>query len=156
MAQFINDINTKIIFANHIMNGADLIFTYHDDQRPVTVGIAMLGDDSTMTHGSTGEISHNGAKHDFGPGGRIEDDGIHQGCNDPGSAFDKFTLTNKIVMSRNLDDAVPLWCEVATIDDIPPLTTYVHSKMINTDINHYTEVRNETIKTEIHYCMIWK
>ena len=152
MAQFINDINTKIIFANQIMNGADLIFTYHDDQRPVTVGIAMLGDDSTMTHGSTGEISYNGAKHNFGPGGIVDEN--YQGCNDPDSAFDKFKLTDKIVMSRNLDDDVPLWCEVATIDDIPPLTTYVHSEMINTDINYYTEVRNETRRTEIN--MIWK
>lgn len=147
MAQFINDINSKIIFVNQILNGADLIFTYHDDQRPVTVGIAMLGDDSIMNHGSTGELSYSGAKHDYGQ------DENYQGCKEPDNTFDKFKLTNKIVMSRNLDDENPLWCEVATIDDVPPPTVIVHSEMINTEINHYTEIRNETIRTEFN--MIW-
>jgi hypothetical protein len=129
------------------MNGADLIFTYHEDQRPITVGITMLGDDSIMYHGSTDE-HFRAAKHNFGPSGRVEvDDNCHGGKN-PESAFDNFKLTNKIVMSRNLDDDVPLWCEVATVDDIPPLRTNVYSEMINTEINHYTEIRNETIKTE--------
>ena len=152
MAQFINDINTKIIFANQIMNGADLIFTYHEDQRPITVGIAMLGDDNIMYHGST--LEHYGvARHDFGPGGRV-DTSCNSGGNDSCSAFNNFKLNNKIVMSRNLDDDVPLWCEVAKVDDIPPLRTNVYSEINITEINHYTEVRNETIRTEIK--MIWK
>ena len=152
MAQFINDINSKIIFANQILNGADLIFTYHEDQRPITVGITMLGDDSIMYHGST--LEHYGAaRHDFGPSGRV-DTSCNSGGNDSCSAFNNFKLENKIVMSRNLDDDVPLWCEVATVDDIPPLRTNVYSEINITEINHYTEVRNETIRTEIK--MIWK
>lgn len=130
MAQFINDIESNIIFANQLFNGSDLVFTYAENERPVKVGIVMVGDDCTMIHGTTFGEHFNSAHHNFGESGRIElgGDTSGSGSSDNGASSVCLSLKNKIVMSRNLDDEIPLWCEVATVDDIPPLRTFVVTK----------------------------